>query len=303
MTAQPGTNTADWTIGRLLAWTVDYLHSHKVDEPRLSTEVLLANALDCRRIDLYARFDQIPDNGGVAHFREWVRRAADHEPIAYLVEEKEFFSLSFRVTSDVLIPRPETETLVECVIDHCAKLELDQPRLLELGTGSGCIAVALLTQIPGASVVATDVSTAALEIARHNAERHNVTDRIALIEADRLAIPADEVPDGGFDLLVSNPPYVTTDEMKKLDTTVRRHEPSLALSDGGDGLSFYEAIASDAPGVLASGGAIFVEIGDNRSQDVLGRVEPLGSLAHERTWKDRVTGHERVMKFIRRKEE
>jgi release factor glutamine methyltransferase len=215
------------------------------------------------------------------------------------VEEKEFFSLPFTVTRDVLIPRPETEVLVECVLDHCAKAGLTHPHLLDLGTGSGCVAVTLLVQIPGASAVATDVSSAALEIARANAERHGVAHRMKLVEADRLALPGDVIPNGGFDILASNPPYVAADDLKELDVTVRDYEPSIALSDGQDGLSFYRSIASDAPGLLSSQGMVMVEVGDNQSEAVVSTVEAGGELTHLRTRKDRVVGAERVLVFSR----
>lgn len=288
---------AEWTIGRLLKWTHGYLARHDVDEARLAAEVLLSRAAKCRRIDLYTRFDEPLGEAALDRFREWARRAAAKEPIAYLVEEKEFFSLSFRVTRDVLIPRPETELLVERVLDHCEKVGLSQPRLLDLGTGSGCVVVAVLSQLDGAGAVATDVSPAALEIARFNAKRHSVLDRLALVEADRLMLPEQVVPDGGFNVLMSNPPYVPADTMGGLDAAVRDHEPTAALTDGGDGLSFYRSVAADAPRMLAPEGAVFVEVGDGRAATVIATVEETGMLVHLKTWKDQVTGHERVLMF------
>lgn len=297
MNAQAELNTAGWTIGRLLSWTSEYLARHEVDDARLATEVLLAHAAACRRIELYTRFDEALDEECLSRFREWVRRAAAHEPIAYLVEEKEFFSLPFRITRDVLIPRPETEELVETVIDHCVKAGLTQPQLLDLGTGSGCMAVAVLTQLEDAGAVATDVSPAALEIARCNARRHGVQDRLSLVEADRFALPADVIPDGGFDVVMSNPPYVRADEMDRLDASVRDYEPSLGLTDGADGLSFYRSIATDAPGLLAGGGVVIVEAGDGQAAAAIETIEAVGRLEHRGTRKDRVVGQERVLMF------
>ena len=265
----------------------------------MASEVLLAHAAGCRRINLYTRFDEVLDEARLSRFREWVRRAARREPIAYLVEEKEFFSLPFRVTRDVLIPRPETELLVECVIDHCTKAGLTHPHLLDLGTGSGCIAVTLLVQLKGASAVATDVSSAALEVAGSNAERHGVLDRLTLVEADRLAVPRDVVPDGGFDVVVSNPPYVAADAMDGLDMTVRDYEPSIALSDGQDGLTFYRSMATDAPGLLAPKGVVVVEVGDGQAAAAVEIIETAGGLAHRRTRRDRVVGAQRVLMFSR----
>jgi release factor glutamine methyltransferase len=292
-----GGRSETWTIGRLLSWTSEYFVRHQVIDARLSSEVLLAHAAACRRIDLYARFDAVLEAERVDRFRGWVRRASEHEPIAYLVGEKEFFSLSFKVTPDVLIPRAETETLVECVLDHCAKAGLSHPRLLDLGTGSGCLAIAALTHLPAATATASDVSAAALEIARCNAERHAVTDRLTLVEADRLALPKDAVPAGGFDVLMCNPPYIPASAMSKLDTAVRDYEPASALTDGQDGLSFYRIIAADGPALLSPDGMIFVEVGDGTAKAVIEVMTAAGALEHRQTRKDRVVGQERVLAF------
>lgn len=289
-----------WTIGRLLKWTTEYLGRQNVHDARLSAEVLLAHATGCRRIDLYARFEDVVGTARLDRLRDWVRRAAAHEPIAYLVEEKEFFSLPFHVTRDVLIPRPETESLVECVIDHCNAAGLSQPQLFDLGTGSGCVAVALLKNLSGAKLVASDISPAALDLARENAKRHGVLDRMTLVEADAFALSDGAVPEGGFDVILSNPPYVPADAVRGLDATVREFEPHIALTDGGDGLSFYRAIASDGVEVLAKEGVVFVEIEDERGSAVIETMETAGGLTHRRTWKDRVVGRERVLMFTRR---
>ena len=185
MSTKADIDRSPWTLGRLVQWTTDHLAEHSVSDARLSTEVLLAKAADCRRIDLYARFDKTFNGTGLDRFRDWVRRAAEGEPIAYVVGEKEFFSLPFAVTSAVLIPRPETEVLVQCVIDHCGAAKLKAPRLLDLGTGSGCIAVTLLTLLPDAAVVATDLSPEALAVAESNALRHGVSERIRLMDSRR----------------------------------------------------------------------------------------------------------------------
>lgn len=286
-----------WTIGRLLSWTSDYFDRHQVVDARLASEVLLAHAAQCRRIDLYTRFDSLLEPERVECFRGWVRRASAHEPIAYLVGQKEFFSLSFKVTPDVLIPRAETETLVECVLDHCGKAGRTHPRLLDLGTGSGCLIIAALVHLPAATGLATDVSAAALEVARANAVRHGVTDRLTLVEADRLALPEGAVPSGGFDVLMCNPPYIPASAMDKLDAAVCDYEPSLALTDGGDGLSFYRMMATDGPPLLATDAMVFVEIGDGQAQAVVEAMTAVGNLEHQQTRKDRVVGQERVLAF------
>lgn len=295
-----GGRSETWTIGRLLSWTSDYFGRHRVVDARLASEVLLAHAVQCRRIDLYTRFDSMLEPERVECFRGWVCRASAHEPIAYLVGQKEFFSLTFKVTPDVLIPRAETEALVECVLDHCRKAGRTHPRLLDLGTGSGCLAIASLVHFPGATGLATDISVAALEVARSNAIRHGVANRLTLVEADRLALPKGAVPKGGFDVLMCNPPYIPASAMDKLDAAVRDYEPSLALTDGGDGLSFYRMIATDGPPLLATDGMIFVEIGDGQAQTVVETMTAAGNLEHRQTRKDRVVGQNRVLAFAQR---
>lgn len=286
-----------WTIGRLINWTADYLSGQNIDEGRLSAEILLAKAIDCRRIDLYSCFDDEPPAEVIARFREWVKRAGNNEPIAYLVGEKEFFSLALMVTPDVLIPRPETETLVEWVLDDCRTLGKPAPKVLDIGTGSGCIAVALLVNLSGAHVVGVDLSASALEIAGSNAERHKVADRFTPVEADCLDVPPAAVPAGGFDVIVSNPPYVASDEMDTLDATVREFEPRGALTDESNGLSFYEAFARGAGELLASEGRMYLEIGEGQGEAILAAMRAAGGWTHLGTRRDRVVGHDRVMAF------
>jgi len=297
VSAQIDTNETEWTLARLLAWTAEYLTKQGVDEARLASEVLLAHAIGRRRIDLYARFDMVPDGESVARFRSLVKRAAAHEPIAYLVGEKEFFSLAFFVTRDVLIPRPETETLVEVVLDHCRAAKLASPRLLDVGTGSGCIAIAILKQIAAATVVATDVSAAALEVARRNAERHGVTERFTDVEADRLALPAEAVAGGKFDLIVSNPPYIGAEELRGLEAHVRDFEPRAALNDGEDGLAFYRSMRVDAKPLLAPAGVIVVEIADGQAKRVVETMCEGDAFALRGLRNDRVVGTQRVLVF------
>jgi len=297
MSVETPVNETEWTIGRLLTWTSDYLASNGVEEARLASEVLLAHALECRRIDLYARSSEFADDAPLVRFRELVRRAASLEPIAYLVGSKEFFSLSFVVTGDVLIPRPETETLVEVVLDLCKQAGWAQPRILDVGTGSGCICVTLLKNLKNAVAVGTDVSRGALEIARGNAERHGVADRLTLVEADRLALPEDAAPAGGFHVVVSNPPYVPKAEVETLPPTVRDYEPMAALCDGEDGLSFYRSLSAGALRILTPDGLMALEVGDDQAPAVIETVLNAGRWSHQATVKDRVVGQDRVIVF------
>jgi release factor glutamine methyltransferase len=260
------TTTQTWTIGRLLGWTHGFLTDKGLDEPRLAAELLLAAALDCRKIDLYTRFEQIPTAEQVDRFRALVRDAAAQKPIAYLVGHKEFYSLDFLVTPDVLIPRPETELLVEQAV-AVARSRPDEPiRVLDIGTGSGCVAVAIAKLAQLVRVVATDVSPAALEIARTNAARNGVADRVDFVEADAAALPFERVQAGGFDVLVANPPYIAESARATLPVNVRDYEPHVALFGGPDGLDVIRRIAAGGRGLLAAHGRAFIEVADGQHE-------------------------------------
>ena len=247
-----------WTVGRLLGWTTDYLSRSLSATPRLDAEVLLGESLGCQRIDLYTRFDDIPDETERTAFRELVRRRAEGAPVAYLVGRREFYSLSFRVTPDVLIPRPETEFLVVAALDLARALgKRDEIAVCDVGTGSGVIAVCLARHLPNCRVTAVDISPAALAVARYNVDKHEVADRIELIESDLLkSIP----PDRSFDLILSNPPYVSRAEFDTLAPDVREYEPRDALISGTSGTEVIEDLLPQAAERLPSGGHLLVEI-------------------------------------------
>jgi release factor glutamine methyltransferase len=244
-----------WTVRRLLEWTEDFLRKKGFESPRLEAQILLAHALDCKKIDLYVRHEEEPAEDRRTAFREMIKKRAEGMPVAYLVGHREFYSLEFAVTPAVLIPRPETETLVMEALRRLKSLE--SPRVLDLGTGSGAIAVAIAKQHKTARITAVDVSSTALAVAASNAQRHGVADRITFLEGDLFAPVAGQT----FNLIVSNPPYIGHAEFASLDVGVREFEPRAALAGGPDGLDFYRRIAADVPKYLAPGGAILVEIG------------------------------------------
>ena len=221
-----------WTVGRLLSWTVEYLGRHGADNPRLDAEVLLAHARGCKRIELYTAYGDVASEETRTAFRELVKRRAEGTPVAYLVGHREFYSLDFEVNPDVLIPRPETESLVVALLD-CVKQRgaggsglgrnseesssppapSPQPPTLtiaDVGTGSGIIAICAAKYLPSAQVTAIDISPAALAVAKRNAERHKVAERITFVEASLLS---KEPAEPRFDYIVSNPPYVSNAEM------------------------------------------------------------------------------------------
>jgi release factor glutamine methyltransferase len=251
-------STETWTVGRLLQWTADYLKSHGSDSPRLDTEVLLAEALGCRRIELYTAFEDVPGQQPRAAFRELVRRRAEGTPVAYLVGRREFYSLSFRVTPAVLIPRPETELLVVALLDLARGRPAAAPvTIADVGTGSGIIAVCAAKHLAGCRVTAIDISPAALEVARSNAAEHGVAERIEFLQSNLFAA----VPAGRqFDFVVSNPPYVAAEEINTLAPDVRNFEPREALLAGPRGTEVIEALLPQAAERLAPGGHLLMEI-------------------------------------------
>jgi release factor glutamine methyltransferase len=247
--------TEVWTVGRLLQWTTDYLKTHSSESPRLDAEVLLAEALGCQRIGLYTAFEDVPADGPRTAFRDLVRRRAEGMPVAYLVGRREFYSLMFRVTPDVLIPRPETELLVVALLD----LARGRPDLTiaDIGTGSGIIAVCAAKHLPKCRVTAIDISPAALAVARENAAAHGVAERIDFIESDLFAaVPAERK----FDAIVGNPPYVTAAEMATLARDVRKFEPRVALLGGQRGTEVIGRLIPQAAGRLNSGAHLLLEI-------------------------------------------
>ena len=247
-----------WTVGRLLQWTTDYLKGRGADSPRLDAEVLLAQSLGCRRIDLYTTFEDVPGDGPRAAFRDLVRRRAEGTPVAYLVGRREFYSLAFKVGPGVLIPRPETELLVVTLLDLAKGRPADAPlAIADVGTGSGILAVCAAKHLPQASVTATDLSPAAMEIAAANAAEHGVAGRIELVRSDLLA----EVPAGRrFDFILSNPPYVSEAEFEKLPREVRDHEPREALVAGPLGTEVIARLVPQAAQRLNPGGHLLIEV-------------------------------------------
>ena len=235
------------------------MRNHGSDSPRLDAEVLLAHARGCQRIELYTAFDEEAGEEVRVAFREMVRRRAEAAPVAYLVGGKEFFSLHFRVSEDVLIPRPETELLVVSLLDKAKALSstAETLHIADVGTGSGVLAVCAAKHLPSAQVKAIDISPAALEIARKNANLHNVNDRIEFIEGDLLtALPAEPA----FDFIVSNPPYIGDGEFDALPDDVRLHEPRIALTSGPTGTEIIEQLIPQAAERLKPGGWLMIEI-------------------------------------------
>ena len=232
-----------------------------IDSARLDAELLLGCALGVSREELILAAAKNLSVAESYRYEDFLVRRLNREPLAYITGRQEFWSLDFLVSGDVLVPRPETEMLVEFALSHLAEANNSElPRILELGTGSGAIAVALATELPQAQIVATEISPAALAIARRNASRNGVSDAIRFLEGDLFSALAEDLQNY-FDLIISNPPYIPRDQVSKLDAEVSRWEPRAALDGGVDGLDFYRRIAEEAPGYLGKRGAVAVEIG------------------------------------------
>jgi release factor glutamine methyltransferase len=280
----------EWTIGELLDWTAGYLAKNRSEFPRLDAEVLLAHALGCRRIELYTRYAE-PASAAVRQgFRELINKRIEGCPVAYLVGRKEFFSLPLEVSPAVLIPRPESEFVVmECL--RFAK-DLAEPTVLDIGTGSGNLAVTIAQQHKGARLTAVDISPEALEIAGRNASKHGVAERIVFLQGD-LFTP---VPAGTpFDFIVSNPPYIPGDDIAKLAAGVRDYEPRLALDGGPDGYAVFDRLIAGARDYLKPGGQLIVEIGAPQEATARQKIAAIAGYQLADTVHD-YSGHPRVVR-------
>lgn len=284
-----------WTLGALLDWTAKHLADKGIESSRLDAEVLLAHAAGCKRIDLYGtRFGEVASPEVRQQYRELIRKRLEGCPVAYLVGKKEFFGLEFKVAPAVLIPRPDSEHVVmECVA--LAK-SLAAPRIIDIGVGSGNLAVTIAKQLAGAQVTAIDRSGAALQVARENAERHGVEGRVRFLEGDLFApVPAEEQ----FDFVVSNPPYIPHEDLGKLPIGVRQYEPSIALDGGPGGFAVFERLIGHARERLVAGGWLILEIGAPQEAAARGRLEAISEFDLAPTVFD-YSGHPRVLRARRR---
>jgi len=257
-----------WTLKRLLEWTTQYLAKQGSESPRLDAEVLLAHVLGCKRIEVYMRCEEEATDDVRQRFRALIRRRVEGCPVAYLVGRKEFYSLPLEVSPAVLIPRPDSESVVE----ECLRLAKDMPamQVLDLGTGSGNLAVAIARYQTQTQVTAVDVSPEALAVAARNAEKHGVAGRITFLAGDLFG----PLPTGArFDFIVSNPPYIPHDDIPQLAPGVRDYEPHRALDGGPDGFAVFDRIVDQARAYLKPGGHLIVEIGSPQEAHARARIQ------------------------------
>ncbi len=250
-----------WTIVKILKWSEQYFAKHGIETPRLDAEVLLSHVLGVKRIHLYVHFDQPLDPAELSAYRAAVKRRAAREPVAYIVGEKEFMGLSFLITPAVLVPQPDTETLVGAVMDRLAGNPGE--RVADIGTGSGAIALSLLNFLPELSAAAVDISPEALLVAKNNADELGLGDRVEFLEGDLCAPLRGQT----FDAIVSNPPYIPRGDFDKLPPEVLA-EPRLALDGGGDGLDYYRQLVLEALPLVKPGGFLAVEVGRGQAPAV-----------------------------------
>lgn len=256
------------TVLEVIQRSAEFLQRHSVESPRLQIELLLAHLLKLPRLQLYLNHDRELTETELADLRALVLRRAKREPLQHLVGSTAFFGLEITVSPDALIPRPETETLVELALANLAKCASPRPAALDSGTGTGCIALALAAKNSAVQVHALDISSTALALAQRNAAQHGLAGRITFHLGDGFAaLPADL----RFDLVVSNPPYIPAAEIATLQPEVRDFDPHLALDGGTDGLDFYRRLATEAPARLNAGGGLYAEFGDGQ-EDAIERI-------------------------------
>lgn len=293
MQNQPGNPETQWTLLSLLNWTTSYFRSHHIESPRASAEILLAYALDIRRIDLYLRYDQPLDVSELKKFKALIKRRMAREPVAYIVGFKEFWSMKMHLNREVLIPRPETECLVEAIQNYNQKTPALRPKkILELGTGSGAVILALASLSREHMYMASDRKQSIVQVARNNARRHLLDDSVSFFVGNWL----EPLKHEGklFDIIVSNPPYIVSRVVETLQPEILKYEPRAALDGGEDGLDCIRQIIATAHNCLKKGGQLFLEIGHDQKNRVQHLFEACGGYQQVIFQKD-YSGHDRVV--------
>jgi len=281
------------TVVDLIERTSHYFKQKEIENPRLNAERLLAHLLEIDRIQLYLQFDRLLSQSEVSKFRDFVRRRANREPLQYITGDTEFMGLPFKVTPAALIPRPETEILVERTLLLQADLGMSAPNLLDIGTGSGCIAISLAHHWRESRVIATDVSAESLNLARENAQLNGVSESIEFLNHNILTDTVDLFHE--VDIVVSNPPYISQGEFPHLDREVKDFEPQVALTDNGSGLGFYRKIFTLFEAGLARK-FMLVELSGTQTNEILDLARKVSQKVHVF---DDLTGIPRVLQITR----
>ena len=286
-----------WTIKKLLDWMTGHFTEKKIDSPRLTAELLLSSVLNMQRIELYMNFDKEVEKTNLEKLRSLVKRCLDNEPVQYLTGRTEFYSISLKVAAGCLIPRPETELLVERAIEFL-RTRSDPQYVCDLCTGSGCIAVAIAKNFADAKFVATDICDNALSIAAENIAKYNLGERIHLLHGDLFKPIIDQLDVKEFDVIVCNPPYISHPELENLEPKVKNHEPQLALNGGPDGLDIYRRIADEVGNHLKKDGLLLLEIGYLQGQAVKQLLEDTKIFGQIKIEKD-LSNNDRIVSAIK----
>lgn len=303
MQNQPKPRDPEWTIIKLLKWTTSYFKSHDIDSPRSTAEILLAHVLKLKRIDLYLQYDKPLYIDELSKFKVLIKRRIEREPVAYITGVKEFWSMDFAVTKDVLIPRPETECLVEAALsllpdDKSPDVKRMPKSILELGTGSGAVILAIASMWPKYIYFASDHSVKAVKLARQNSKLHGLDTAVNFFCADWLMPLKSEMQP--FDMIISNPPYVPTMVIGRLQPEIYKYEPISALDGGKDGLFCLRHIINTAHLYLNPNGSLLLEIGHDQKNDVRSIIEKCGNYENVVFIND-YSGYNRVVRVKKKK--
>ena len=301
-----------WTIGRILKWTENFFKEKGIESPRLDAEVLLGHVLEKERIYLYVHFDEPLQPQELTEYREAIKQRIRRVPVAYIIGQREFMGLTFHVTEDTLVPRPDTEILVQAAIERLKKMsgaeEARPVHFADIGTGTGAICLSVLHYLTQATADTVDISEAARKVAEENAEALDVKGRITFYTGDLLA-PLSKAQSGGagdkasaaeetagarYDAILSNPPYIPDADIETLAPEVRCKEPRTALAGGADGLDFYRRLVADSPALIKDDGFLAVEVGIHQAQVVAKMATESGAFARTEIIKD-YGGIERVV--------
>ncbi len=297
---QPDSSTSEWTILKILEWTTSYFKSLSIESPRSSAEILLAHILEINRIDLYLQYDQPLNRNELKQFKVLIKRRAEREPVAYITGLKEFWSLEFAVTKDVLIPRPETECLVEAsllILSGASAGNSKPMHILDLGTGSGAIVLALAKEQPMHFYFASDCSINTIKVAKNNAKKNNLDEKVSFFTGDWLSPLNDKKI--CFDMIISNPPYIPTGDIAGLQPEICEYEPRAAIDGNKDGLSSLKHIICSAHNLLRQNGTLVLEIGHDQRDAVSRIIESCGQYENMSFSKD-YSRYDRVVQMSKK---
>lgn len=280
-----------WTIGRILKWTERFFQEKGIESPRIDAEVLLGHVLQKERIYLYVHFEEPLQSEELTAYREAIKKRVQRVPVAYIIGKREFMGLPFKVTEDTLVPRPDTEILVQAAVERLKKREGDV-HFADIGTGTGAICLSVLKYVPDATADTVDISAGARMVAEENAASLELTDRVTFYTGDLLAPLAEKK--AFYDAILSNPPYIPDADIASLAPEVRCKEPRTALAGGPDGLAFYRRLIADSPALLADDGFLAVEVGIHQAKAVAQMATDSGNFARTEILKD-YGGVERVV--------